>query len=103
MLYNPNVRSRTTIILCAVLTIFLCIPSLLRISLLLPFKDATVRSAAIEEMAQLRQKGWWMVNADFTNIDTQENTICFDWIYRYRSGFDEAPPRTEHLCIPKES
>ncbi len=96
-------QTRATIILCALLTVMLCIPSFLRIPVLLPFTDATVRTAAVQAVEELRTQGWWMVHAHLTDIQKKDESVCFDWIYRYRSGFDAAEPRTERICIPTQS
>jgi len=79
------------------------IPSLLRAPSMVPFTDANVRGAAMEAMAQLRREGWWLVNADLTDVQKKDDEVCFDWIYRYRSGSGALPPRTLRLCIPTQS
>lgn len=96
-------RTRTTILLCTLLTVMLCIPSLLRVPVLLPFTDATVRTAAMQAVQELRTQGWWMVHAHLTHIQKTDANTCFDWTYRYRSGFGAAPVRTERVCIPMPS
>lgn len=96
-------KTRTTIILCTLLTVMLCVPSILRIPVLFPLVHENVRTTAMESVRQLRTKGWWMVNAHLNAIEKNDTDICFDWTYRYRSGVDNSTPRTERICIPTQS
>src|SRR3989344_2070991 len=76
------------------LSLFLSIPSFVRIPQILPFLDPEVRKVAPIMLSDLRDRGLWLVNVDLKNVTEDENTLCYIWEHRYtrRTGADAPEP-----------
>jgi len=77
------VRKSTPIIICALLTILFSLPSILKISTVLPFLDAEVRAKAPIAIQNLRKEGVWLVNTKLISITREEDKTCFHFDHKY--------------------
>ena len=84
------------ILLCAVVTILLCIPLARDLPLSTAFLDPNVRAKAPQAVESLRRRGLWLVNTRLTDIERNDESVCFHWEERYRSRtqWGEAKPIT---------
>lgn len=61
------------------------LPSLVRVSTVLPFIHPQVRQAATKDIDWLRTYGFWLVNTRLISITTDTSGICFTWDHAYRN------------------
>jgi hypothetical protein len=81
------------------LSLFLSLPSLIRLPRVLPFLHADVRAGAPKALETLRSQGIWLVNIDLVSIQREESQICFTWSHRYSSREGKSPPEILTTCI----
>jgi len=83
ILVQLNLVKSRIITTCAILTLLLSIPSLMRTKIMLPFLESEVRTKAPLAIEELRKEGIWVVNAELTSITKEDEKTCFHWEHRY--------------------
>ena len=81
------------------ISVFLSLPSIIRLPRLLPFAKAEVRAAITPAMQELRNQGLWLVNVDIEKIERQDEEICFIWNHEYRSREKVYPEELITTCV----
>ncbi len=89
---------RGVLLLCALISLAVCAPSLKRLPGMAPFLNPKVRAAASLSMKDLRERGWWLTDASLERITESGGKICFSWDYRYRSSIVEQPSIIASTC-----
>jgi uncharacterized lipoprotein YddW (UPF0748 family) len=90
--------SRRAVLLCALLSLLLSLPSLLALPRAWPLHDPAVQRSAEAAVAELRTRGVWVADAEISGIATENGHLCFHWIYRYRSRTYTAQPIPLTTC-----
>jgi hypothetical protein len=98
--------SKNLLLVLFTTSLLISIPSILRIPRFIPFLRADVRSLAVESVDMLRGHGMWVINADVRSVremaseqtETDNEILCMEWEYRYRSRFGDLPVEIVTMC-----
>ncbi|MFH0770899.1 MAG: hypothetical protein V1926_06025 [Candidatus Peregrinibacteria bacterium] len=91
--------TRNAVLLCALVTLLLCLLWVPRLRLTVALADPAVRSKANDAIRMLRHDGIWLVNTDLTAIERNKNSVCFFWKHQYRLRTDVSPAESFTTCL----